>query len=305
MKQFFYILFGGLLVVWGALGIAYSGAQAWQFAKATIPQPLDGTSISGLVRYIRYSALEEEDALDTTNVNSNIQRKISAVAYIVRNLNRDETAYGLNSDRLLPIASLTKLVTAEVTKRMMTSNERITISREIMSTYGNTADFKEGEIFRADELLYPLLMVSSNDAAEALAQDYGRKKFIRAMNDFTQSIGAYRTYFDDPSGLSEKNVSTASDLAIILDWIHKNDPKLLEITAMKTDTIRGHTWINPTHFLSLSNYLGGKNGYTPEANRTASSLFTLGKNNDLYAVVVLGSDARDSDVRNLLDKVQN
>ncbi|MEA2715254.1 MAG: hypothetical protein QOG91_282, partial [Candidatus Parcubacteria bacterium] len=95
----------------------------------------------------------------------------------------------------------------------------------------------------------------------------------------------------------------ASDLVIILDWLRKNDPSILAVTELKSKTVRNHTWVNPTHFLSLSNYAGGKNGYTPEANRTAASLFTMGKNKDLVAVVVLGSGSRDSDELRLLSRI--
>jgi hypothetical protein len=63
-------------------------------------------------------------------------------------------------------------------------------------------------------------------------------------------------------------------------------------------------WVNPTHFLNWSYYAGGKNGYTPEADRTTAALFELGRAADLYAVVILGSDARDSDVIKLLAKVK-
>jgi D-alanyl-D-alanine carboxypeptidase len=55
--------------------------------------------------------------------------------------------------------------------------------------------------------------------------------------------------------------------------------------------------------LSWSYYIGGKNGYLPEADRTTASLFTLGPNKDIYAAVVLGSDNRDADVIKLLEKV--
>ncbi len=319
MKQFFYLVFGGLLIVGAGLGISYGGAKGWQalspyleksslaaVAHAIIPQPLDGTSISGLVRSIRYSAHEEEDLINSLDPNNieKLNAKVSALSYIVKNLTNGDVTIEHNSEKLLPVASLTKLVTAVVARRMIDADERITVSREIMSTYGNTAQFRVGETFKSQDLLYPLLMVSSNDAAEALAYDYGRQNFISAMNEFTQSIGAYRTYFQDPSGLSAENVSTASDMALILDWIKINDPEIIGITSLKTKTIRGHTWVNPTHFLSWAHYVGGKNGYTPEANRTASSLFTMGQNKDLYAVVVLGSEERDYDVMRLLRKVE-
>ena len=182
-------------------------------------------------------------------------------------------------------------------------NDSVLSPHCILVTYGNTAQFRVGETFTAADLLYPLLMVSSNDAAEAYAQSYGRKKFIAAMNDFTQSIGAYRTSFSDPSGLSPRNVSTASDLATILGWLQKNDPEVIAVTQLKSKTLGSHTFVNPTHFLSWSNYAGGKNGFIPEANRTGASLFTMGKSKDLYAVVVLGSASRDSDEAQLLRKI--
>jgi len=68
--------------------------------------------------------------------------------------------------------------------------------------------------------------------------------------------------------------------------------------------VRSHAWRNPTHFLSWSNYLGGKNGYTPEADRTGVALFSMGASKNVYAVVVLGSESRDADVVKLLAKVK-
>jgi D-alanyl-D-alanine carboxypeptidase len=265
----------------------------------------DGTVISGFHRTIRYTANQEEDLIDAAAgaLPSGTAKNVMAKAYVLKDLTTGAVVAGRNTDQLNPIASLTKLVTAVIARRLIPDASRITITKSIMATYGNTADFTAGETFTASDLLYPLLIVSSNDAAEAYAQFYGRSAFIRAMNDFTQSIGAYRTSFADPSGLDPENVSTPNDMVIILDWIRKNDPTILDITAIHAKTIRSHTWINPTHFLSWSYYIGGKNGYLPEADRTTASLFTLGPNKDIYAAVVLGSDNRDADVIKLLEKV--
>jgi D-alanyl-D-alanine carboxypeptidase len=319
MKQFFYLVFGGLLAILIGVGIAYGGGLAWRIittkfpninfssisamANAVISQPIDGTSIAGLKRKVLYTASEEEDLISTATLSMNANSPVTADAYIVEKLSDKSVTSQSNANRLMPSASLTKLVTAVVAKRKISSNDHITISRDIVSTYGNTGLFKMGETFRADDLFYPLLMVSSNDAAEALARDFGRARFIAAMNDFAQEIGAYRTHFSDPSGLSPDNVSTAHDVAIILDWIRINNPEILSITQLKAKTVPGHTWINPTHFLSWSNYLGGKNGYTEEANRTGAALFSLGQDKNVYAVVVLGSNSRDADVIKLLGKV--
>jgi D-alanyl-D-alanine carboxypeptidase len=286
-------------------------------ADATVSHPSDGTSVSVFHRVVRYTAAEEDSSTgddgeaDLINsaaltLPSSIKDKnITATGYIVKDLSTGSTALQYNADRLAPIASLTKLVTAEVARKLIPDIARIPITQQVMATYGNTADFRAGEVFTSSDLLYPMLMVSSNDAAEAYAQYYGRAAFIQAMNDFVQKIGAYRTYFADPSGLDPKNVSTPNDVSLILDWIRKNDPDVINMLTVRSKTIRSHTWVNTTHFLSWSYFIGGKNGYLPEANRTAALLFALGPNKDIYSFIVLGSSDRDSDVIKLLKKAEN
>lgn len=323
MKNFFYILFGGLSAVGFGIALTYGGTLAWQVMapnfgfnpdRFSLPRAVSvvtqqasaSTFVNGFKKTVRFSAYDEEDRINSIAQSLPLapDGKVTAGSYIVKNLNLGDTLIEHNTDKSVPIASLTKLVTAVVARRLIEPNEKIEITESIISIYGNTAGLKKGETFLAEDLLYPLLMVSSNDTAEAFAQSYGRKKFIKAMNDFTQEIGAYRTYFADPSGLSAENVSSVSDIVLIIDWIRKNDPKIIEITSLKSKTIRSHTWTNPTHFLSQSSYIGGKNGYIPEAERTSVSLFEWGANKNLYAVVLLGSLSRDEDVMALLSKVK-
>jgi len=317
MKQFSLVVFGGLFLIGVGIGISYSGALLWRLvspraaaltalASAAISKPTDGTALSGLSRKVTYDPDASIDLITAASLSlpAGADGKVTAGAYLVEDLDTGAVAARYNPDKVLPIASLTKLVTAEVAKKLIPAETRITLTQAPLNTYGDTGFLRRGETFTAHDLLYPLLMVSSNDVAEVYAQYYGRAAFIKAMNQFAQSIGAYKTYFDDPSGLSPNNVSSAGDLALILDWIRKNDPDTLGITLTKRITIRSHTWINPTAFLNWSNYLGGKNGYTDEADRTAAALFTLGDPKHAYAVVVLGSDSRNPDVVQLLAKVK-
>lgn len=312
MKQFLTVVFGGLAIVALGILVSWGAGAAWRaLPPISVPHlamPSIGVDVPSLTRSITYTADEEEDL-----VNSAISSihdpsgKITASAYIVKDLTTGEVWTEYDSERLHPIASLTKLVTAEVARRTVPSWKQIEITPAIIATFGNTAGFRAGETFTAEELMYPLLMVSSNDAAEALARSGGtgsRGRFIHAMNDFVQEIGAYRTYFDDPSGLSPQDVSTASDMAVIIDWIRVHDPALLDITLTRTHAARVHTWVNPTHFLSWSYYMGGKNGFTDEAKKTGVSLFHIGPAKDVYAIVVLGSDNRDEDVIRLINKVK-
>lgn len=229
---------------------------------------------------------------------------VSAEGYIVMNMESNTVILEKDAETLMPIASITKLITAAVARKSLDQEAYVTITPEILKVYGNEGHLRQGEKLRVKELYYPLLMVSSNDSSEALASAFpgGRQKFIKEMNNWVNSIGAYRTYFKDASGLSPSNVSTAHDLAIITQWILKNDPEIFDITLTKAKTIRTHTWVNPTHFLNLTAYAGGKNGYTPEANRTSVSLFKLGQQKRLFGVFLLGSDERDNDTLDLLDE---
>lgn len=318
MKYFFLIVFGGIVAVASGIILAvgarfiityiHSNSSDISFsnvATAIISQPIDGTSISGFKRLVSYTAGEEEGLLiaATLSLPRSFVEGISAKSYIVKNVESGKIIAQRDSDRLLPMASITKLVTAVIAKKVYKGDEKIKITQNILDTYGTTGQFRLGENINSADLLYPLLMVSSNDAAEALARGYGRKEFISAMNEFVQSIGAYRTTFIDPSGLSENNRTTSNDLVTIMDWINKNEPEIVEITKLKTKTVRNHTWTNPARFLNWSNYQGGKNGYTEEARQTGVALFEMGKNN-LYAVAILGSLMRDDDIVKLLGKIK-
>ncbi len=290
------LVFGGILIMWGLDRIS---------EREPSVANTDGTVNDGLSRLIRYTANEEEDVINSALGSlPQGEDRITASSYIVKNLTKNSVWTEYDSDRIRPIASVAKLVTAVIARKLIPEDAEISISAAIVNTFGNTAGFREGETFSASDLMYPLLMVSSNDAAEAFARKFGRKLFVRAMNDFVQSIGAYKTYFSDPSGLSKNDVSSAGDLALILGWIRQNEPSILDITLTKTKTVRNHTWVNPTHFLSWSYYIGGKNGFIDEAGRTAAALFRLGYEKDIYAIVVLGSENRDADVVRLINKVK-
>ena len=319
LSSFFSILFGGLIIFMIGIGVFVLGTSILHTVGRS--HTVDGFASSTSDTYtfdpnaayayasaaFHYSAADEEDVINAAaqSLPHSEVKGITADAYSVKDITTGAVIAEKNSFQLLPIASLTKLVTAIVARKFIPDSAHVVITKKVMQTYGNTASFKAGETFSAGDLMYPMLMVSSNDAAEAYAQYYGRTQFIQTMNDFAQSIGAYRTYFADPSGLDPRNVSTANDLALILNWIRINDPFILATTELKTKTIRTHTWVNPTHFLSWSYYIGGKNGYLPESDRTNASLFKWGANGDVYAVIVLGSSQRDADTIALLKKIGN
>lgn len=248
-----------------------------------------------------YSIIEKAvDSLPRAKKNT-----VSSTAYIVVDANTGDVVSERAADRALPIASMTKLATIMTAKTILDPDLRVAVTARELSTEGATAKFRLGEQFKVSELFYPLLMVSSNDAAEVLADAYGHRQFIKAMNEWASSIGAYHTYFHDPSGLSKDNVASARDVALIVQWIAMHNPDVLDITHLRTKSIRAHTWTNATHFLNLATYRGGKNGFTDEAGRTGVAVFEVkGKDgrSHVYIIVVLNSANRDGDVLQLLEQ---
>ncbi|MDO8510004.1 MAG: hypothetical protein Q7S15_00025, partial [bacterium] len=160
-----------------------------------------------------------------------------------------------------------------------------------------------GEKITIKNLLYPLLLESSNDAAEAIAEHYGRKPFVNALNDKVRAIGLKSTFFADPSGLLPSNVSTAFDLFTFAEYLFKNKPFLFETTLRKEEEAAGHLWRNASKFLRDPSYRGGKNGYTDEAGYTLISIFDLPLaefDNRSIAIILLGSKNNEDDVRKVI-----
>ena len=131
-----------------------------------------------------------------------------------------ETIFAKNSDAVLPIASITKLMTAMVVlDRGLELGQRIVISEEDMDTLkGTRSRLRTGSVMTRDELLLLALMASENRAAAALARTYsgGFDSFVAAMNEKARALGMSDTRFVDSTGLSSGNVSSAHDLAAMV-----------------------------------------------------------------------------------------
>ncbi len=232
--------------------------------------------------------------------------RTSALAYLVGDIDTGEVIISKNSDMVFPIASVSKLTASLVSEDVLDQHKLITVTRSSVETYGTLGGLVAGEKILPSDLLYPLLMESSNDAAEVLAQGYGRDAFIKLMNDKVKSLGMSSTSYDDPSGLSANNVSTVTDLFTLAKYITKKHPELWDVTRVRGYTILSHSWLNNNDLSRRSSFIGGKNGYTDEADRTTVTVFntTIGKTNHRIAVIILKSDNRDGDVDTLLRFVQ-
>lgn len=235
------------------------------------------------------------------------QPKVSAKAYLVGDLNTGEVILSKNQEEKLPMASVSKLMTALVAGEIAKPDEVVEITKKAINTEGKNGGLRVGEKIKTLDLLYPLLLESSNDAAEAIAEHFGRDSFIQNMNKVALDLKMSGTVYEDPSGLSGNNQSTVADLFKLTGYIKEHRPDLLEITTERSHSSQKHSWSNISQFLRKDGYLGGKSGYTDKAKQTVISLFNvpLGDENKEngkrpISIAILGSLDRKKDVENIL-----
>lgn len=152
--------------------------------------------------------------------NSLAQKNILDVkshAALVFNAQNEHVIYDKNADKVMPIASITKLMTAIVTlDARLSPNEIITIeSADVDKLKYTTSRLPVGSKLSRHELLKLSLMSSENRAAAALGRTYpgGTQAFVNAMNIKAKQMGMLNSRFVEPTGLSSNNVASARDLA--------------------------------------------------------------------------------------------
>lgn len=187
-----------------------------------------------------------------------------------------------------PIASITKLMTAMVTlDGKLPLDEVVTISAaDVDHLKGTASRLRVGARMTRRELLRLALMASENRAAAALARSYpgGSQAFIAAMNRKSAALGMRQTHFQDSTGLSQRNVSTAEDLARMMLAARRYDLiRQYTTTARHTLRLPGHGALefrNSNRLVQTGNKawrIGlSKTGYTAEAGRCLVMEATIG-----------------------------
>lgn len=232
---------------------------------------------------------------------------VSASGYIVANLETNEVYAERNADVNRPIASISKLMTAVVANETIGYNRLVYVSGTAIATHGTQGSLYEGQRMSLHTLLHPLLLESSNDAATAIAENLGASRFHDLMNRKATALGMNNTHFADPSGLSEKNTSSPSDLFKLARYIYTKKKYIFDLTKLPSATllIEGtgahQTFANKIPFRDRPDFVGGKNGYIPEARQTLLSVFEtkLGDKTYPILIVVLGSENHAQDTQAL------
>jgi serine-type D-Ala-D-Ala endopeptidase (penicillin-binding protein 7) len=236
---------------------------------------------------------------------------LTAGSAIVINKHTNEVVFSKNINEIRPIASITKLVTAMVFLDHNPGWDTVITMEKSDFVGGASLWVKEGDTITVKDLFYSLMVGSKNNTAMALVRASGLKydTFIKYMNEKMKILGLNNSHFVEPTGLDERNVSTAYELSQISRHAY-NNLDILKATTTKNYTAKainsGLTYPvrnTSTKVLDRDLYVTGtKTGWTDEAGYCLS---TQAKNStNEYIALVLGAKMSQNyvEVYNLLNK---
>ena len=236
--------------------------------------------------------------------------EIVAARYLAADLKNNFVFIEKASTEPVPIASITKMMTAVVATEHINLDKEIMVE-ESMLVKTTRPRLVAGEDTSAYSLLFPLLLESSNEAAEALASFLGRENFVRLMNKNTRSLGMNHTSFTDPSGSDDENISTAEDLFNLAKYLYGNRSFILRISSGRVySSAYGETPFprleNFNEFQGDPAFVGGKVGISAAASGTMMSIFELPMRGEVrpIAVIVLGTPDYRKDTEAILEYIK-
>lgn len=225
-----------------------------------------------------------------------------------------KTLFAKNENISLPLASITKLMTAITALEMERGTTSIMISEQALQTEGDTG-LLESELWNLNDLLAYTLVVSSNDGATAIAESFGieREDFIQEMNKKAQSLTFSQLQFYNETGLDETveqagGYGTPKEVSNLLLYAFREHPEVIGLTGEPTISVSSESGFSHvgknTNILtsSIPSIKAGKTGYSRLAGGNLAIIFTTTNNHEIV-VVVLGSnyDDRFTDVEKLVD----
>jgi len=197
-------------------------------------------------------------------------------AVLVQDADTGEVVINKNSEAVVPIASITKLMTAMVLLDSgVDLSMRVVLAREDVDRYkGSRSRLRTGSVLTRDELLLLALMASENRAGAALGRTYpgGTQALVEAMNEKAAELEMTDSHFVDATGLSKGNVSSARDLAKLVRAAH-GYPLIREYSTRDRATVtafgRPLSFRNTNGLVRSSHWEIGlsKTGYISEAGR--------------------------------------
>ena len=270
---------------------------------------------------------EEIRSAKTANPFENIS--LEARAAYVFDLKTNAVLYTKNENEKIPLASITKIMTALVAREHLPESSVITITKDDVSAEGDSG-LRIGERWRLGDILNLMMIISSNDAARAVAEFTGREgraeqsvdtmpsrgRFIQMMNEKALALGLDQMEFFNESGLDisvtqNGGYGSARNVAELFAELWKKYPENVEVTAGKDARIYSQDDI--AHILPNTNEIVGripglvasKTGFTNISGGNLAVIFDMGIG-DTVVAVVLGSTykGRFDDMQKLVEAVR-
>ena len=251
---------------------------------------------------------------------------IEAKSAVVYDIYQNTVLYGLREQEQMPLASLTKLMTALVATETLDQQKNIAISQFALETEGDSG-FLVNESWNIRDLISFTMVTSSNDGADALAAAAGSlfestpstspeyakvDAFVKKMNSRAHELGLQNTTYVNATGLDEGyrngGVGTAQDMSTLMTYIWEYEPQAILHTDMYSHEYVSsdgflHSALNTNEYVNtIPGLQGSKTGYTDLAGGNLAIVYDAGLNHPIV-VVVLGSsrEGRFSDVDTLVD----
>lgn len=294
------------------LSIAALFMTGCSFQKTAIENPysLYSDSGSGVTNQFFAQNLCVTDQLDygTDKVSSNVAEGAG-----VFNLDTKEVLYSQNLFGKLYPASTTKILTAYIIIKHCDLNDMVTVSPEAVANMAGSSicGINAGDQISVQNLLYGLMLVSGNDAANALAEYYAGsvEEFAKVMNEEAKALGATNCHFVNANGLpDDDHYTTVYDMYLIFQEAIKTQAfvdiistKSIDVTYQDANGNEvAKTWSNTNHYMTGEEeapegitVIGGKTGTTNAAGYCLV-LYSTNKNGDDIISIVFKGDARSN-----------
>lgn len=256
-----------------------------------------------------------QDAFLTASLNPNFipirdwsieEPGIEARAAGVFDIDGQKFLYTKNINEKMPIASLTKIMTAIIALDNLSLDNIVTVSKRAVMTEGENGQLIVGEKLTVEDLLYIMLIESSNDAAVALSGEI--ENFADLMNEKAAELNLENTSFAESTGISKWNYSTISDLTKLSKYSFDNYSLIWQIFTIKEteaysqDKEFVHYLENTNQLLrELPQVIGGKTGFTEEAGGCMLVMVDLTDNpGKRLLILVLGAENRELETQKLI-----
>jgi len=252
---------------------------------------------------LSYAVLLYEPRTNDAAIGLKYKPYLTTDTWAVFDTSTGAVLYGNNTEKVRPIASITKLFTAYMVFQMDSIESIATITRDDLNTEGEFGKLKFGETLTFGSLMFPLLIESSNDAGVAITRTFG-PLYAEAMVWTLNNLNLNATRIVDGTGLSQDDVSTPQDLARFFSVLKDTYPHITDITQLKMYITDKRGLVNNNPARTFSNFTGGKQGFTPEAGKTFVGSFVLPRSEREVGIVLLGSNDLTGDIKQLLSSIK-